>query len=76
MHQVSMGEQLVSQGKFFPFLRICTSFIHFTGPAFHLPCALAFFKALRVYPSPVELINIYEKTVPAPVFKVCFTTQT
>ncbi|KIJ20440.1 hypothetical protein PAXINDRAFT_166493 [Paxillus involutus ATCC 200175] len=38
------------------------------GPAFHLPAAMCFFRALRVYPSPVELIVIYEKTVPAPVF--------
>ncbi|KIK82048.1 hypothetical protein PAXRUDRAFT_14928 [Paxillus rubicundulus Ve08.2h10] len=40
------------------------------GPAFHLPAAMCFFRALRVYPSPVELIVIYEKTVPAPVFEL------
>ena len=37
---------------------------------FHLPAALSFYRALRVYPSPVELIMIYQKTVPEPVFKV------
>ncbi len=37
---------------------------------FALPAALHFYRALRVYPSPVELIMIYEKTVPEPVFKV------
>ncbi|KZT29328.1 MAS20-domain-containing protein [Neolentinus lepideus HHB14362 ss-1] len=40
------------------------------GPAFHLPAALSFYRALRVYPSPVELIVIYQKTVPEPVFKI------
>ncbi|OBZ77168.1 Mitochondrial import receptor subunit tom20 [Grifola frondosa] len=40
------------------------------GPEFHLPAALTFFRALRVYPSPVELIMIYQKTVPEPVFKL------
>lgn len=40
------------------------------GPAFNLPSALAFYRALRVYPSPVELIVLYEKTVPPAVFKI------
>ena len=40
------------------------------GPAFFLPAAMAFYRALRVYPSPVELIVIYQKTIPEPVFKV------
>lgn len=44
----------------------------FQGPAFHLPAAMCFYRALRVYPSPVELIVIYEKTVPPPVFQVRF----
>ncbi|KAJ3807669.1 hypothetical protein F5876DRAFT_47627 [Lentinula aff. lateritia] len=40
------------------------------GPMFSLPAALAFYRALRVYPSPVELMVIYQKTVPEPIFKV------
>ncbi|KAH9844112.1 MAS20-domain-containing protein [Rhodofomes roseus] len=40
------------------------------GPMFYLPAALSFYRALRVYPSPVELIMIYQKTVPEPVFKI------
>ncbi|EPT03618.1 hypothetical protein FOMPIDRAFT_1022232 [Fomitopsis schrenkii] len=40
------------------------------GPMFHLPAAMSFYRALRVYPSPVELIMIYQKTVPEPVFKI------
>lgn len=42
------------------------------GPEFHLQAALCFYRALRVYPSPVELIVIYQKTVPEDVFKVCW----
>ncbi|KAH7887480.1 hypothetical protein F5I97DRAFT_2072803 [Phlebopus sp. FC_14] len=45
--------------------QLCTQ-----GPAFHLPAAMCFYRALRVYPSPVELIVIYEKTVPGPVFQI------
>lgn len=71
MQQVSIGEQLVAQGSAIPVI----SWIHWltlcsAGPDFHLPAALSFFRALRVYPSPVELIMIYQKTVPEPVFKV------
>ncbi|KAF5393185.1 hypothetical protein D9757_001191 [Collybiopsis confluens] len=40
------------------------------GPMFQLPAALAFYRALRVYPSPVELMMIYQKTVPEPIFKL------
>ncbi|KAL0580513.1 mitochondrial import receptor subunit tom20 [Marasmius crinis-equi] len=40
------------------------------GPEFHLPAALSFYRALRVYPSPVELMVIYQKTVPEPIFKL------
>ena len=40
------------------------------GPTSYLPSALAFYRALRVYPSPVELIMIYQKTVPQPIFNV------
>lgn len=40
------------------------------GPTFNLPAALCFYRALRVYPSPVELIVIYERTVPPPVFQI------
>ena len=71
MQQVSIGEQLVAQGNA---VSITTSFRCLTlcsaGEDFRLPAALSFFRALRVYPSPVELIMIYEKTVPGPVFKV------
>ena len=31
---------------------------------------MAFFRALRVYPSPVEFIMMLQSTLPEPVFKV------
>ncbi|KAI0268230.1 MAS20-domain-containing protein [Gloeopeniophorella convolvens] len=40
------------------------------GPDFAVEAALAFFRALRVYPSPVELIMIFQNTVPEPIFKL------
>ncbi|KAI0327750.1 MAS20-domain-containing protein [Cubamyces sp. BRFM 1775] len=40
------------------------------GPAFFLPAAAAFFRALRVYPSPVEYIMMLQQTLPAPIFKI------
>lgn len=40
------------------------------GPAAYVTAALSFYRALRVYPSPVELIMIYQKTVPEPIFKL------
>ncbi|KAF9266257.1 MAS20-domain-containing protein [Marasmius fiardii PR-910] len=40
------------------------------GPDFSLPAAMSFYRALRVYPSPVELMVIYQKTVPEPIFKL------
>lgn len=43
---------------------------HCPGETFYLPAALSFYRALRVYPTPVELIVIYQKTVPDPVFKI------
>jgi len=40
------------------------------GPGYDLPAAMSFFRALRVYPAPLELIMIYQKTVPEAVFKL------
>ncbi|WFD34163.1 mitochondrial import receptor subunit tom20 [Malassezia cuniculi] len=38
------------------------------GPAYHVQAAGAFFKALKVYPAPLELVMIYQKAVPKEVF--------
>ncbi|KAJ7044815.1 hypothetical protein C8F04DRAFT_1069626 [Mycena alexandri] len=40
------------------------------GEPFHLPAAMAFYRALAVYPSPTELLAIYQKTVPESVVKI------
>ncbi|KAL8705039.1 MAG: hypothetical protein Q9201_001809 [Fulgogasparrea decipioides] len=36
----------------------------------HLEAALCFYKALKVYPQPGDLITIYDKTVPKPVLDI------
>ncbi|RPB18567.1 mitochondrial import receptor subunit tom-20 [Terfezia boudieri ATCC MYA-4762] len=40
------------------------------GPDRALEAALAFYKALKVYPQPGELISIYDKTVPKHVLDI------
>jgi import receptor subunit TOM20 len=40
------------------------------GPQFYLPAAMAFYRALRIYPNPVDLLGIYQKTITEPVFKL------
>ncbi|KAF7352377.1 SET domain-containing protein [Mycena venus] len=40
------------------------------GEPFHLPAALSFYRALSVYPSPPELLSIYQKTVPDAIVKI------
>ena len=39
-----------------------------TAPDFYIPSALYFYKALKVYPAPAELAQIYQKTQPPAVF--------
>ncbi|KAI7863074.1 mitochondrial outer membrane translocase complex, subunit Tom20 domain-containing protein [Spinellus fusiger] len=39
------------------------------GEAFYLEAVLPFYMALKVYPAPMELITIYQKSVPGPVFE-------
>ncbi|KAJ7887480.1 hypothetical protein B0H14DRAFT_3082020 [Mycena olivaceomarginata] len=58
MSQVAMGEQLSSAGAFRAFC------VH------HFPAALSFYRALCVYPSPPDLLDIYQKTVPPATVKV------
>ncbi|CAG8632484.1 18621_t:CDS:2 [Gigaspora margarita] len=42
------------------------------GKERHLDAALCFYKALKVYPNPVELIMIYQKTIPEAVINVIY----
>jgi hypothetical protein len=71
MSHVSMGEQLSAQGtRWHRHYLLCMLINIWIGPNFYLPAAMSFYRALRVYPAPVELIVIYQKTVPEPIFKV------
>lgn len=40
------------------------------GPAHHFDASIAFYKALKVYPNPMELVMIYQKAVPQEVFGI------
>ncbi|KAI9225405.1 MAG: MAS20 protein import receptor-domain-containing protein [Piptocephalis tieghemiana] len=40
------------------------------GSSGYTEAAAAFFRALRVYPSPMEMVMIYQKTLPEPVFRL------
>lgn len=70
MSQVATGERLALEGIWNCSKCPSTFLNHSSGPNSYLPAAMSFFRALRVYPSPVELIVIYEKTIIEPVFKV------
>ena len=71
MSLMEKGEQLCARGRstvkfvedVYPFCR--------EGPDFAAEAAQAFTGALRIYPSPTELIMILQSTVPEPIFKVC-----
>ena len=43
--------------------------IYATGSS-QIEAALAFYKALKVYPQPKDLISIYDKTVPKEVLEI------
>ncbi|KAI4108786.1 MAG: hypothetical protein L6R37_000784 [Teloschistes peruensis] len=41
-----------------------------TNESTHVEAAFSFYKALKVYPQPGDLITIYDKTVPKPVLDI------
>ncbi|KAI8991850.1 mitochondrial outer membrane translocase complex, subunit Tom20 domain-containing protein [Mycotypha africana] len=43
------------------------------GPTAYDDAVVFFYKALKVYPAPMELIQIYQKTIPEPVFQLITT---
>ncbi|KAF1993010.1 protein import receptor MAS20 [Amniculicola lignicola CBS 123094] len=59
MQEVAQGEGLCQQGN-----------ANTLTGADSIEAALCFYRALKVYPNPRELINIYDKTVPKPVLDV------
>ena len=64
MQEVARGETLSGEGVYFLALDIPDLT---PSGADNVEAALCFFKALKVYPQPSDLITIYDKTVP----KVC-----
>lgn len=48
----------------------------YKGPSYYDEAVLCFFKALKVYPAPMELLSIYQKAVPEPVFQTIVTIVT
>lgn len=68
MDQISKGEKLSLLGKCALRCPSCLFPNATVGPELHLEAALCFYKGLQVYPSPMELIVIYQKTVPEPIF--------
>ncbi|KAI9223194.1 hypothetical protein BC828DRAFT_403370 [Blastocladiella britannica] len=43
------------------------------GPQFYEVAATCFYKALKVYPAPAELVMLYQRTVAPPVFELIMT---
>ena len=43
---------------------------HFTGPVYFFDAAVTFYQCLRLYPSQMELLMIYQKMLPEPVMAV------
>ncbi|KAI9258483.1 MAS20 protein import receptor-domain-containing protein [Sporodiniella umbellata] len=46
------------------------------GEAYYDEAVLSFYKALKVYPAPMELLTIYQKAVPEAVFQTIVTIVT
>jgi import receptor subunit TOM20 len=42
----------------------------YPGAAAYEDAAVHFYRALRVYPSPMELVMVFQKTIPAPLFQI------
>lgn len=69
------GYVLLSLPTAFPLLLLSSPHIHPTarshpGPENYVKAATHFYRALRVYPQPVELLMIYQKVCPEPVFQL------
>lgn len=76
MSQVARGESLCSEGMCCPrpvipvYKRQRTSVIDTYSNVDGVEAALCFYKALKVYPQPKDLISIYDKTVPKEVLEI------
>jgi import receptor subunit TOM20 len=74
MGQVAKGESLCAEGPLSHHLSIMSviwnSDTYVTAGSDNIEAALAFYKALKVYPQPKDLISIYDKTVPKDVLEI------
>lgn len=72
MNEVARAEQLAASGTSLTLEVTCSISKHgsLAGPASYLESALCFYRALRVYPSQMELLMIYQKSVPEPILMV------
>ncbi|KAH7561693.1 myosin heavy chain s [Bipolaris maydis] len=73
MQEVAQGEGMVQKGM----QSLVVTVVVLAGcgancmaGADNVEAALCFYRALKVYPNPRELINIYDKTVPKPVLDI------
>ncbi len=70
MNEVSRGETLIQDGENLFFYIKKISHTEILIGSSQVEAALCFYKALKVYPQPKDLISIYDKTVPKPVIDI------
>lgn len=64
--QNGMSSRLIASGK----ARMSVLIGNIAIESNQIEAALCFYKALKVYPQPADLISIYDKTVPKPVLDI------
>ena len=69
MQEVSRGETLCQDGLFMQ-TPLHWQIANIQPESKRIEAATSFYRALKVYPSPKDLIGIYDKTVPKPVIDI------
>ena len=69
MEQVAQGEQLANDSTVSPLPNQARANSGLPGHN-EVDAALCFYRALKVYPQPSDLMSIYDKTVPKPVLDI------
>ncbi|MCJ1474746.1 hypothetical protein MMC13_003406 [Lambiella insularis] len=70
MNEVAKGETLCQDGTHFLEAQEFSYGTNSDAGSDHVEAAVCFYKALKVYPQPRDLISIYDKTVPKPVLDI------
>ena len=70
MNEVGQGEVLCQDGTLSPKLCLRPCMLKQCAGNKQTEAALCFYRALKVYPQPRDLIHIYDKTVPKPVIDI------